>query len=360
VDSGTGGFDSHALPPRARAVRARAVKALRELELREARPGDEERALAAFNKSFAAADAGFRPRTLKAWRWRYRDAPDGARAMLAMAPDGAVVAQYAGLGQVLVRGTERLRASQSVDSFVDPAWRASLGRMTAFARTGVAYAERFGGDSAERDVLMWGLPVPAAWRIGRAKLGYEFARSLLALVRDPQRTVEPEDAGVELEEVQRFPREVDALFERVAPTLGLVALRDARRLDWRYADHPEHTYSIALARMGGELAGYAVYRRGSFDQQSAGLVCDWLVDRAAPRAASALRNWLRERARADGERRLVALLPDCAPEWIDFQRAGWRVEPTRYTLAARSWRRALPVEDLRSSFWVALGDTDLV
>jgi hypothetical protein len=341
-------------------VRAAAVKALGELELRAARPGDEERALAAFNRSFAAADARFRPRTLKAWRWRYRDAPDGARAMLALAPDGSVVAQYAGLGQVLWRGAERLRASQSVDSFVDPAWRSGLGRTTAFARTGVAYAERFGGDAPERDVLMWGLPVPAAWRIGRAKLGYEFARSVLALVRDPQRTAEAGAGGVDLQEVQRFPREVDALFERVAPSLGLAALRDTRRLDWRYADHPEHEYSIALAHSGGELAGYAVYRRGAFDQQEAGLVCDWLVDRAAPQAAVALRNWLCERARADGERRLVALIPDCAPEWLDFQRAGWRVEPTRYVLAARSWRRALPVEDLRASFWITLGDTDLV
>jgi hypothetical protein len=359
VDSGTGGFDSHALPPPL-SGRGAAVSAHGELELREARPGDEERILEAFNKSFAATDPTFRPRTPAAWRWRFRDAPDGARAMLALAPDGSVVAQYAGIGQTLAHGAQRLQASQSVDSFVDPSWRGGLGRTTAFARAGCAYAERFGGDAPERDVFMWGLPVPSALRIGRARLAYEFARSLLALVRDPRRDPERAAAGVELEEVRRFPREVDALFERVAPSLGIVALRDARRLDWRYVQHPEHAYQIALARWEGELAGYAVYRRGAFDLQPCGLACDWLVDRATPQAAAALRNWLAERARADGERRLVALVPDCAPEWLDFQRAGWRVEPTRYTLVARSWRRSLPVEDLRGSLWVALGDTDLV
>jgi hypothetical protein len=336
------------------------VKDSRELELREARPGDEERVLEAFNRSFASSDPAFRPRTLRAWRWRYRDAPDGSRAMLALAPDGAVVAHYAGIGQSLVLGGQRLQASQSVDSFVDPAHRAGLGRTTLFARTGAAYAERFGGDAPERDVLMWGLPAPAAWRIGRARLGYEFARSLLALVGDPARCAEAPAVGVELTEVERFPREVDALFDRLAPSLGLAALRDVRRLDWRYADHPEHTYRIALARGGGALAGFAVYRRGSFDQKSGGLLCDWLVDREVPQAALALRGWLCERARADGERRIAALIPDCAPEWLDFQRAGWRVEPTRYVLVARSWRRSLPVEDLRASLWVALGDTDLV
>lgn len=331
-----------------------------ELELREARTSDEARILDAFNRSFAASDATFRPRTPAAWRWRFRDAPDGARAMLALAPDGSVVAQYAGLGQCLAFGPQRLRVSQSVDSFVDPSWRSGLGRTGAFVRAGCAYAERFGGDAPERDVLMWGLPVPAAWRIGRARLGYEFARSLLALVRDPSWGADESMAGVELQEVRKFPHDVDGLFERLAPGLGAIALRDARRLDWRYVEHPEHTYQIALARAQGELQGYAVYRSGAFDLQPSGLVCDWLVDRSAPLAAAALRTWLAACARAEGQRRLVAWIPDCAPEWLEFQRAGWRVEPTRYVLVARSWRRSLPVEDLRATFWVALGDTDLV
>ena len=79
-----------------------------------------------------------------------------------------------------------------------------------------------------------------------------------------------------------------------------------------------------------------------------------------PTAAEALRGWLLERARADGLRRLVALLPDSSPEWLGFQAAGFRVEPSRYTLVARSWRRRLPVDDLRGPLWVTLGDTDLV
>jgi hypothetical protein len=165
---------------------------------------------------------------------------------------------------------------------------------------------------------------------------------------------------VELVEVQRFPVEIGALFERLAPGLGIAALRDQRRLDWRYADHPEQRYAIALARVEGLLAGYAVARSGLFDGREGTLACDWLTDRARPEVALALRAWLVRQARAEGRRRLAALLPDTSPEWLEFQRAGWRVEPTRYTLVARSWRRALRVDDLRASLWVTLGDTDLV
>jgi hypothetical protein len=329
------------------------------LVLREAQPGDEQRLLAAFNRAFAAVDPSFTPRGPAAWRWRFRDCPDGARVMLALAPDGEIVAQYAGLGQTLVHRGERLRASQSVDSFVEPTRRGGLGRTTAFVETGRAYAERFGGDAPGRDVLMWGLPVPAAWRIGRARLGYGFVRSVMQLVGDAAALGDAIPAGVELEEVERFPAEVGALFERVAPGLGLAALRDQRRLDWRYADHPERRYAVALARVDGALAGYAVARRGAFDGREGALLCDWLADRARPDVAVALRAWLVRRARAEGQRRLAGLLPDTSPEWLEFQRAGWRVEPTRYTLVARSWRRALPVDDLRASFWVTLGDTDL-
>jgi hypothetical protein len=182
---------------------------------------------------------------------------------------------------------------------------------------------------------------------------------VLQLVADPQRLATQVPAGVELEPASRFPPEIDGLFERLAPGLGMAAVRDRRRLEWRYLDHPTRRYALALARVGGALAGYAVYSRGAFDGRAGGLAVDWLVDRAEPLAAQALRAWLAQRARADGERRLVALLPDAAPEWLDFQRAGWRVEPTRYTLVARSYRRGLDVDDLRGSFWMTLGDTDL-
>ena len=231
------------------------------LRLRALEPGDGPAVLAAFNRAFAAVDAHFVARDLETWRWRFERNPDGARGMLALDETGAVVAQYAGVGAQYVLDGESLQVSQSVDSFVDPHWR-GLGRSGAFVRTGLAFAERFGGDAPGRDVLMWGLPVPAAERIGRLRLGYGFVRSVLQLSGEPAALELPRSAGVEVRELQAFDGEFDTLFERLAPALGAVARRDVRRLTWRYREKPGATYRVAAARAGGRLVGYLVLARG--------------------------------------------------------------------------------------------------
>jgi hypothetical protein len=328
------------------------------LVYRPCEPGDEARVLEAFNRAFAASDADFVPRTPAQWRWRYLENPDGARSMLACDEAGAVVAQYAGLGQSLQAGGERLRASQSVDSFVDSRWRA-LGHSGVFARTGVAFAEHFGGDAPDRDVLMWGLPAPAAWRIGARRLDYGFVRSVLQLSADPARIAPAAAGAVEVAPVAAFDEEFDALFERTAPQWGIVARRDAVRLSWRYLQRPGAPYRIAAARENGRLSGWAVLAQGRFEGRAATLLVDVLHDRAG-RAGDALLAWAAEEARAHAPQPLIALLPEHAPEWLAWQRAGMRVAATRYSLVARSWRPSLAVEDLRERFWMTLGDTDLV
>ena len=156
MNSGAGGFDSHALPPPSTTG---IVQQLADVTLREYRPGDEALILEAFNRLFARVDPGFRPRTLASWRWRYSEHPEGARVMLAVGADGRVLAHYAGLG-VRVRTVDgELHASQAVDSFCDPGVRGGLARRGLFARVGEAYATRFCGTGPGRDCMVYGLPV---------------------------------------------------------------------------------------------------------------------------------------------------------------------------------------------------------
>lgn len=340
----------HALnPPSPNRVDARALR-LRPLER-----GDEQGLLAAWRRAFADVDAASAARSLAEWRWRFEANPDGAQVMLAFDGDGRVVAQFAASGAAFELAGERLRAGQAVDSFVDPAWR-GLAQSGAFVRTGLAFAERFGGEGAGRSVFLWGLPAPAARRIGAARLGYRFVRSVLQLAREPGALALPA-SGCEAREVRAFDGSYDAFFAAQAPARGAVGVRDARRLSWRYLARPGGAYALAEVRSAGRLAGWAVVARGRFAEREATLLVDLLVEREGG-ALAALVAWAAERARADGLP-LVTLVPESAPEFLTLQDLGLRVEPTPYTLVARSWRAALDVADLRESLWITLGDTDL-
>ncbi len=333
------------------------------LTIREYRPGDEERILATFNRVFAAVDPGFVPRDLATWRWLYQRNPSGSRIWLALDEEGAVVSQYAGLGQRMWVQGERANFSQSVDSMTDLGPRAGLKRPGAFVLTGRPYAEHFGGDAPDRDLVMWGLPVPAAWRIGRRYLDYELIRTQLALFAAPD-DVRPGipragAADVRVEEVARFPDELDALSERLGRERGAVAVRDRAQLAWRFEDDPRHTYRLAVARTSRGLAGLAACRPGTFDGRDGLLVADFAVGQGEDAAAAALLDWLAAAA-ADADRaELVAVFPETAPEWLDFQRAGFRARGTQYVLVGRSYARRIEFPWLRRSWYYTLGDTDL-
>jgi hypothetical protein len=328
----------------------------RQIAIREYRPGDEAGILALWNRVFARSDPGFRPRDLETWRWLYERNPSGRRIMLAVAGDGRIVSQYAGLGQrVALRGA-RVRANLAVDSLSDPD-RRGLQHPGPFVRTGRVFAPHFGGRSPGSDAFMWGLPDPPAWRIGRTFLGYQVVRNLNRLVRAAAAPA-PEHAELSVAEIEAIPLGVEALFERVARERGALVVRDRAHLRWRYFEHPHLRYRMALAGGGDEPRGLAVYRAGAFDGEPTGLLCDWLVPAADEQAADALRAWALGAARGDGLA-LCAVFPEIAPEFAGFQRAGFRVRATKRTLVARSYRRDLSVDWLRGNWYMTLGDTDL-
>ena len=138
-------------------------------------------------------------------------------------------------------------------------------------------------------------------------------------------------------------------------------MRDRAQLDWRWVAHPEKRCRIALARRGRELLGYAVLVRGDFDgERDLALVADWLVAPGEPAATAALLAWIAARARLDGLGTLTTIVPDSAPEWLELQRAGFRVAPTRYFVIGKQYRRRYDVHWMNRHWYYTLGDTDLV
>ncbi len=331
------------------------------IEVREYRAGDEHQILDHFNRVFAGVDPSFVPRTLESWRWQYLQNPSGWRIWLGFARDGRLISQYAGVGQRMLLEGAPARFSQAVDSMTDRSFARGLKKPGYFVLTGYPYAANYGGPPPDKDVIMWGAPVPPAWRIGRAYLEYELIRPQQKLSAPPDQVRARSAAGVEIEEPPRFPAEVEGLFRRAAAPHGAIAVRDKAHLDWRFCDHPERRYALALARRRGELRGLTVYAKAAFDgEPDQGLVCDWLVVPGDEEVAGTLRAWLVGRARADGARQLVAAFPDTCAEWLDFQRAGLRAAPTRHFLVGRNYVRRFTMRWLYWHWYYTLGDTDLV
>lgn len=336
-------------------------------EVRAYRPGDEEAILEMFNRCFAEVDPGFVPRSMDVWRWQYLQNPAGTQISVAHTAEGELFSHYAGIPQVVQYRGERGRISQAVDSVTDPRFRAGLKKPGMFVVLGLDYWDRYAGNAPEREPIVWGLPVPVAWRMGERFLEYTLIRCISRLVLDfedplPGRAIDAAAAAsYDVEQVSSVPDDIDRLFERASEGRGLVTVRDRDYLTWRFLTHPERTYELWTARDSArELRGYAVYRTGPFDGEQSGLVADWWLDPSAQGCGDALLAALAERTRAAGQSKLQTLVSDTAPEWAAFQAQGFRAVRTGYPLVARIFPRRLDVPWLHANWYLTLGDTDLV
>jgi hypothetical protein len=103
----------------------------------------------------------------------------------------------------------------------------------------------------------------------------------------------------EVEVVRRFERDMDRLWERVAPQLDLSVRRDAAYLNWKFIEPPHVRYSVAVLRRDQEPHGYAVYRHMREPQGRVTQIIDFLVDPADERGLKTLLRWIDREARAE-------------------------------------------------------------
>ncbi len=328
--------------------------------LRSFEPGDEAAILRAHGRVFAKVDPTFQPKDAEAWRWKFQQCPAGSKIALAIGADGEVQGQYAGLRQLVRTADGPVSFAQAVDSFSIAPVLGGLSHASAFVRAGEFFANSFCGAADGLEHVVWGLAIPAVWRIGFSRLGYEHVRTVNALTaRLSELSNLPVD-GMTLEESAHCPADLAALYDSVATERGASAVRDAEWMNWRFGAPGSGRYRFGSARQGGQLRGLCVFRLGSFAGQSGGLICDWIVPQADDLARQSLFGWLRAQTQASGATQLIALFADTAPEWVEFQQAGFRVVPTEYILAARCFRAPFDRDYLFWRWHYTLADTDLV
>jgi hypothetical protein len=103
----------------------------------------------------------------------------------------------------------------------------------------------------------------------------------------------------QVEVVRRFARDIDRLWERVAPRLDLAVRRDSAYLNWKYVEPPHVRYSVAILRRDDEPHGYAVYRHLREPQGRVTQIVDFLTDPADERGLKTLLRWIDREARAE-------------------------------------------------------------
>jgi hypothetical protein len=317
-----------------------------QIEARPFRPGDEELLLEGLERASRAANGGPR-RALAELRWRYGAAPHGACVAFAQDASGRPMA-----GVCATRHKVRFEGSEVFwleigDLFNDFTQGAGLVRARALLAAGQAFAETFGGFAPEKHPVLYGLPDRRAHRLGLRHLEWEVLRSENELALALGRTRPWPADDVVIEDVVRFPEEVERAFHAFSAGCAAILVRDAAYLNWRYAERPGPPFALALARRAGEPVGYAVLRDGR--------LFDWGAPAADEPVVDALLSWAL--ARAAGQAHLTAVVPDSAPEWLLFQRRGFRVRGTREYLCFRSFQRPAIMSWLYQHWTYSRGDT---
>ena len=362
VNSGAGGFDSHALPPNLVSERAtQLVPPPPDVTLREARGTDEALLRAALDQAFRAVDRHHLPRSREEQVWRVRSKPEGSRSILALDRAGSVLAQFASWPRRARVGQEEIWTSHAFDSFADPQAQRGLCRATLFEHVVAEYVARHTGTHGRRDRFSWGLPVRPAWRIGHARLGYELMDPVWSLwARDL--TVGPRAEGIDvswIESAGELDASYDHLFARVAAEREAILVREPEWLAWRWFDRPGSRARLLAAQRASRLVGWAVWMPGDWAGTSGSILADWMLPADETAAGAALLEAVFEEAREAGALPLRAVFPAHAPEFVEFQERGFRVVPATHLAAGRSFDRRRPIDWWSKHLWWTLGDTDL-
>ena len=326
------------------------------------RPGDEHAILATFNLVFReVCGPGYVDRTLDQWRWAYLQNPAGHRISLAIAPDGTVASQYAGMPMTYDTRSRAEVFVHCVDSMTHPNWRQGLKAKSLFVETCLPFWDH---GKAIGDALFYGFPVDAAFRIGQRYLKYVLMTSIDFLIRPQSLPPLPMPKDVEVERVTAVPADVATLYENVRAEKQCLLRRDRGWLSWRYVDNPQRgDYELWTARRAGVLCGLVVLKPDHGLVPDSATIADWLAVERDDAAIDALLAVATRRQHERGKERLLAVFPPWSAEWRALGGRGFDAVPSATWLQRRLVHNVnvarLSPEFLAANWWYTLGDSDL-
>lgn len=324
--------------------------------------GDEAKILETFNLVFReVCGPDYVDRSLEQWRWAYLDNPAGHRISLAVAADGTIASQYAGMPMLYDTPWGEQRFVHCVDSMTHPAFRQGLKAKSLFVETCMPF---WAHSRAIGDALFYGFPVEAAYRIGKRYLKYEMMRVVDFLIRDRAAPTLDGPSTVTVTVAASLPPDVGALHELSRLDKRCLLRRDYRYLQWRYVQNPARAdYELHAARRDGRLCGLMVLKPGSGLAPDASTIVDWLVPEADDGAADALLAAAVRRQHEQQSERLMAVFPPWSHEHQHLVARGFVETPSANWLQRRLihnvCKDVFTPEFLAEQWWYTLGDSDL-
>jgi hypothetical protein len=315
--------------------------------------GDEEQILALFRHVFG------QPRTMAHWRWKFAANPAGRQISLAVSDAGRVVGQFAGLPAAALCGDASFVLSQGIDHMVDPSFQ----KQGVFAALTRHFVRRHLPPA--RDVVFYSYPLAHKHsidqRISRTVLVHRVAALRFDLdAPEPWRGDAGKRGSARVQPVERFAAGVDRLWQRAHGEVEVAIVRDARYLNWRYADCPDVAYTLlqAESRVTGRVLGLAVLRFGWFDEPVAPLL-ELIVPAHDEGTLRALLSACHDLARQRGLRAVKTWIPPGAPLEPALRALGYASEETPFLLTQIADRDARRAAALRRGWYYSMGDSDI-
>lgn len=330
--------------------------------IRPYRPGDEQQILSLFRRVFGV------DRTLEHWRWKFQENPAGQQIVLAVANDGGIIAQHAGLPVRVAKGEQIFLFVNSVDCMVDSRFRQGLKRPGLMVSLVLRHDREFMGQGPDKGAIGYGFPIPMFRHLLNGtntcrslhpviQLGKDFTGSSVDRMRTGTRGG---SWRYRIERVARLKPSFDRLWHKCRQEFPLAAVRDAQYLNWRYADCPDVTYAILVAtdRLTGRSSGAVVLRLGLPDRPVA-LLMDWLVPSGQQDLAQMLLDHCHALAMASGLQRIEAWFPEYTAQFHFLRVQGYEPVPTMYHLIARQCTPELSLEWISNNWYYTMGDSDI-
>ena len=277
--------------PSGREFACRAILKRANWDLRDYVPGDEQEVLQLCRRLFGFGLSS------EEWRWRMFQNPAGqaVSSVAFLKQTSRIVGHLAAIPMDLKVGDVTRKLFFLVDSVVDPV---SQGRGIHAALT-MAISKKVSDENAG---FIGGLPNTQAyhpnlklggtqiftmpiyfkvldWRaVVSAGLHSKFLARLAGFL--PFRRTRPirESASFVIRNIPRFDRNLDDLWNRLAPRFGICAKRASDLLNWRYFECPESVYTVFSISSGNNWLGYVVVRLLDKWGLRLGTIVDLFVD----------------------------------------------------------------------------------
>lgn len=334
-------------------------------EIRQYRPGDEDKIVRTFNNIFSTGNPDYVPRTVEQWKWEWIDNPAGNQIMLGIEESGEVICQYCCLPCFVNLRGEKVVSGQGVDSFLDPTYRQGLKKEGIFLRVARRYFKEFA--VPEITAFGYGFPNDKAYRVGVKMLRYhEIRKPQTTLFRNLFEMSDEADVGgkasaaVQIEEVESFDQRFDAFWSDLMPAYPMAAWRDAEYLNWRYKGCHWIPYRIFTALdASGSLAGFCVVRAG-WQGHPILAVTEVLTHPDDDGTFAELLRHVVRFARENGQQRIEMWFAETSKAFAKAGEMGFRNEGSYFNLVGRFYRDDLDLDYAYANWYYTLGDMDIL